>query len=101
MICEILSIGDELLIGQIVNTNAAYLAKRMAELGHEVKWIVTVGDDPDDLRKAFEISWSRSEIVIATGGLVPTHDDITKRIAADYFDSKLIYNPEIFDSLSL
>ncbi|MCG8604139.1 competence/damage-inducible protein A [bacterium] len=99
MICEILSIGDELLIGQIVNTNAAYLAKRMAELGHEVKWIVTVGDDPDDLRKAFEISWSRSEIVIATGGLGPTHDDITKRIAADYFDSKLIYNPEIFENL--
>jgi nicotinamide-nucleotide amidase len=99
MICEILTIGDELLIGQVVNTNAAYLAKRMAELGHQVRWIVTVGDDQDELKKALDISWSRSEIVIATGGLGPTHDDITKKVAADYFDSKLIYKPEILDNL--
>lgn len=99
MIAEILSIGDELLIGQIVNTNAAYLSKHLTRLGYEIKWVTTVGDHAGDLKQALALSMSRSEVVIATGGLGPTHDDITKTVAADFFQSKLIFRADILERL--
>jgi nicotinamide-nucleotide amidase len=92
---EIISIGDELLIGQIVNTNAVYLASHLSALGLEVKWITTVGDHREDLENALSLAMQRSEIVIATGGLGPTHDDITKNVAAELFQSGFIFKPEI------
>lgn len=99
MICEIVSIGDELLIGQTVNTNATYLAKHLTELGHEVRWATTVGDHADDLKAAFQNAMHRSQIVIATGGLGPTHDDITKKVACEYFESELIFRQDILERL--
>ena len=66
---EIISIGDELLIGQTVNTNASWLAKHLTALGVEVKWVTTVGDDADDLKSALAIAMERSEAVITTGGI--------------------------------
>lgn len=96
---EIISIGDELLIGQTVNTNAAWLAKNLMSLGVEVKWITTVGDDAEDLKNALTTAMQRSDAVITTGGIGPTHDDITKTVAAEFFESKLIFKPEILERL--
>ncbi len=96
---EIITIGDELLIGQITNTNAAYLSKHLTAIGLEVKWATTVGDDADDLKKALSAALKRSDVVITTGGLGPTHDDITKNVAADYFESDMVFKPEIVERL--
>ena len=87
---EILTIGDEILIGQIVNSNAAFIAEKVTELGFDVEWITTVGDNWERLLEAIELAESRADIIIATGGLGPTHDDITKKVFARYFNSRLI-----------
>jgi len=99
MTVEIVTIGDELLVGQVVNTNAAYLAKHLTVLGLEVEWITTVGDAAANLKAALARALQRSEIVIMTGGLGPTHDDITRSVAAEYFESGFVYSPEILDKL--
>ncbi|MGB9857891.1 MAG: competence/damage-inducible protein A [Dictyoglomaceae bacterium] len=95
MICEILSIGTEILLGNILNTNAQYLSRRLADLGIFVYYQTTVGDNPQRLKKAFEIAFERSDMVIATGGLGPTKDDITKEIASEYFKEKLVLQGSI------
>jgi nicotinamide-nucleotide amidase len=87
---EILTIGDEILMGQIVNTNAAFIAEKVTELGFDVDWITVVGDNDERLFKAIELAEKRADIIIATGGLGPTHDDITKKAFACYFNSELI-----------
>ena len=87
---EILTIGDEILIGQIVNTNAAFIAEKVTELGFDVDWITVVGDNDERLFQAVEVAERRSDIIIATGGLGPTHDDITKKVFARYFNSRLV-----------
>src|SRR5256885_4543803 len=80
---ELLSIGTELLLGQIVDTNANYLAGRLALLGIDCLHMQTVGDNLGRAKQAFERALSRSDLVVATGGLGPTEDDLTrKRIAA-------------------
>ncbi len=96
---EILSIGDEILIGQIVNTNAAFIAEKLTELGYDVDWITTVGDNAELLEQALKLAESRVDIVIATGGLGPTHDDITKKVFAKYFNSKLVLNEQVFHKI--
>lgn len=87
---EILCIGTELLIGDIVNTNAAYLARRLAEMGIPVYHQTVVGDNPDRLRAALQIAFSRADIVITTGGLGPTYDDLSKETVASFFGRKLV-----------
>jgi nicotinamide-nucleotide amidase len=87
---EILTIGDEILIGQIANTNAAFIAEKVTELGFDVDWITVVGDNDERLFKAIELAEAKADIVIATGGLGPTHDDITKKVFARYFNSSLV-----------
>lgn len=89
MKAEILSIGTEILLGDIVNTNSQYIAMELAALGIDVYYQGTVGDNEDRLLKSFEESLKRSDIVITTGGLGPTNDDITKEIAAKYFNQEL------------
>jgi len=74
---EILSIGTELLLGQIVDTNAQYLASRLADLGIDCLFISTVGDNPARCRETLERALGRSDLVISTGGLGPTEDDLT------------------------
>lgn len=86
---EILSIGDELLIGQVVNTNASYISQQLNAIGVDVTHVTTVGDEAGQLRKSIERAWKTHDIVIATGGLGPTHDDISKHIVAKYFKKKL------------
>ncbi len=85
MNAEILCVGTELLLGNIVNTNAAYLSEALASLGINVYYHCVVGDNPDRLKKALAIALERSDLVITTGGLGPTYDDLTKETIAQYF----------------
>lgn len=94
MICEILSVGTEILLGDILNTNAQYLGRRLADLGINVYFHTSVGDNPERLKKALEIAFSRSDMVIATGGLGPTKDDLTKEVSAEFFGRRLILHEE-------
>ena len=93
---EIISIGDEILIGQIVNSNAAFIAEKLTEIGYDVEWITTVGDNSERLLEAIETAEKRTDVIIATGGLGPTHDDITKKVFAHYFNSELILDEQIY-----
>lgn len=85
MTCTLISVGTELLLGDIVNTNARYLSQRLAELGIDVMFQYTVGDNAERLKTALEEALKKSEMVILTGGLGPTPDDITKEVCADFF----------------
>ena len=84
-VAEILCVGTELLLGDIVNTNAAFLSAELASLGFAVYHHTVVGDNPDRLRDALELSLGRSDVVIMSGGLGPTKDDLTKETVASYF----------------
>ncbi|MDR1569506.1 MAG: competence/damage-inducible protein A [Oscillospiraceae bacterium] len=83
MIAEIVSVGTELLLGQIVNTDAAYMARRLSDIGVTLYRQVTVGDNPSRLRQALREALERADAVITTGGLGPTADDLTKETAAE------------------
>ncbi|MDO5570483.1 MAG: competence/damage-inducible protein A [Bacteroidales bacterium] len=96
---EIITIGDEILIGQIVDTNSAWMGVELNKLGWDVVAITTVGDVHDDIIKAFDVALQRADIVLVTGGTGPTKDDITKNILCEYFDSKLIFNQSILDNV--
>ncbi|MCL2544408.1 MAG: competence/damage-inducible protein A [Clostridia bacterium] len=85
MIAEILCIGTELLLGQIVNTDACYLSRELAALGIGVYHHTTVGDNPARLREALATALARADVVITTGGLGPTADDLSKEIVAEHF----------------
>jgi nicotinamide-nucleotide amidase len=90
MQAEILSIGDELLIGQVINTNAAFISQKLNVIGIDVSRVTTVGDNEKEILNAMKSAWQRNDIVIATGGLGPTHDDISKNVVAKFFKKKLI-----------
>ncbi len=94
MKAEILSVGTELLMGQIVNTNAQYIAARLSELGVYVYHQSVVGDNEIRLKQAIKLALGRSDTVITTGGLGPTSDDITKETAAELLGKKLLIDEE-------
>ena len=88
MTAEILSVGTELLLGDIINTNAAYIAKELATMGIDLYHQTVVGDNPERLKKALHDAFDRADLVITTGGLGPTFDDVTKETVAAYFGAK-------------
>lgn len=90
MEAEIISVGTELLLGEIANTNAQYLGERLAELGIDLHRVTTVGDNAKRLRSALEAAWQRADLIILTGGLGPTQDDLTKETVADFLGLELI-----------
>ena len=92
MIAEIISVGTEILLGNILNTNAKYLARKLASAGIEVHFQTVVGDNPSRIMDAVKIAYTRADMVIMTGGLGPTKDDITKEMLAEYFHSSLVYD---------
>lgn len=92
---EIVAVGTELLLGSIANTNAQYLSQELNALGIGVCYHTVVGDNPERLRKVLAIARERADIVITTGGLGPTYDDLTKTVVAESFGRKLVYHPEI------
>ena len=91
----ILTIGDEILIGQINNTNATWLARQLTDTGFEVKRMLTVGDTPPDIREGLNYMEHHTGFIIITGGLGPTNDDLTRETIAEYFGKQLIYKPEV------
>lgn len=95
MRAEIITIGDEILIGQIVDTNSQWLGQRLNEIGVSVYQITSIQDDKEHILKAVEEAEQNADIIIMTGGLGPTKDDITKLTLAEYFDDELSYNEEI------
>lgn len=94
--CEIVTIGDEILIGQIVDTNSAYIGQRFNEIGVQIACITSIKDDIDDINNQLRLSLQRSDIVIVTGGLGPTKDDITKQVLSTIFDSPLVRDEVTF-----
>lgn len=92
---EILAIGTELLLGQIMNTNAQFLSQELADLGIDCLWHTTVGDNKDRIKDALRFALDRTEIVITTGGLGPTADDLTIECIAEFFQQPLYFDETI------
>lgn len=90
MRAEIITIGDELLIGQVVDTNSAWMAQQLNEAGIELYQITSVHDDRAHILQALDEAFSRADIVLTTGGLGPTKDDITKHVMCEYFGTTLV-----------
>jgi len=95
MKAKVITIGDEILIGQIVDTNSAFISKELIDIGIEVSEILTIGDSKKNILNSLEKSQNNFDIVILTGGLGPTNDDITKEAFCDYFNDKLVLNKEV------
>lgn len=91
---ELLTIGDEILFGQIVDTNSQWMGSRLADEGIRVVWRTTVGDQESDILLAFQQAQSRADVVLITGGLGPTSDDLTKPCLARFFDSQMAIHEE-------
>ena len=97
MQAEIITIGDEILIGQIIDTNSTFIAKRLNDIGISVYQITSVQDDKYHILNAFSEAEKRVDVVIITGGLGPTKDDITKHTICEYFDDHLVMNNAVLD----
>ena len=95
MRAEIITIGDELLIGQVVDTNSAWMAERLNEVGISLHQITSVHDDREHILKALDEAFSRADIVFTTGGLGPTKDDITKHVMCEYFGTSLVEDSHV------
>ena len=96
---ELICIGDELLIGQVVNTNASWIAAKCKEWGLNTIRIITVADSKEAIQKAFREAAENADMAIVTGGLGPTKDDITKGVLCDFFNTKLVLNEEILNHI--
>ncbi|HJZ41219.1 MAG TPA: competence/damage-inducible protein A [Bacteroidales bacterium] len=99
MLAEIITIGDEILIGQVVDTNSAYLAGELNKIGISVIRITAVPDIRDHIIQALDIAGTRAQLVITTGGLGPTSDDVTKQTLATYFGSKMVQNDAVLEHI--
>ncbi len=95
MQAEIITIGDEILIGQVIDTNSAFIAKQLNKIGVSVYQITSVQDNKVHILKAFKEAESNADIIIITGGLGPTKDDITKKTIVEYFDDTLVRNEDV------
>ena len=99
MHAEILSIGTELLMGELVDTNSSYLASELAKLGIEVRWVTKVGDDPDRLYEAIERAFKRSDVTLTSGGLGPTSDDLTRETIARVCGETMTVQDDLLEHL--
>lgn len=100
MKAEIITIGDEILIGQIVDTNSAYISAALNKIGVSVYQITSIQDDEDHILEAFAAAKSRTDLVIITGGLGPTKDDITKKTICTFFDDELVLDQGVLDHVA-
>ncbi|MDD4636157.1 MAG: CinA family nicotinamide mononucleotide deamidase-related protein [Bacteroidales bacterium] len=96
---EIITIGDEILIGQIVDTNSAWMAVRLNQSGFSVVRVTSVKDVKKDIIEAIDHAFLRADIVLMTGGIGPTKDDITKQTLCEYFGSTLVYSEEVYENI--
>lgn len=97
MKADIITIGDEILIGQIIDTNSAWIAARLGEIGVSIRRKYSIGDRREEIISAVEESMEKAEITIITGGLGPTKDDITKRVLAEIFNSPMVCHTETYE----
>ena len=99
MNAEIIAVGSELLLGQIVNSNARFLSRQLAEIGVNVYFHTVVGDNSTRLKQTLEIAEERSQLVILTGGLGPTKDDLTKETIAAHLQTELVMDEHALASI--
>ena len=99
MLAELISIGDELLIGQTINTNAAWLGQELSLIGIRVKWVSTISDGESDILETIDLAFQRADLIIVTGGLGPTKDDITKHTLVKYFETRLVVNQDVLNKV--
>jgi len=96
---EIIAVGTELLLGNIANTDAQMLSQSLSTLGVNVFWHTVVGDNPQRLREALDIARHRADIILTTGGLGPTYDDLTKQTICAAFGQKLVLHEDILEDI--
>ncbi|WP_277133093.1 competence/damage-inducible protein A [Bacteroides congonensis] len=99
MFAEIITIGDELLIGQVIDTNSAWMGQELNKIGIEVLRVVSVRDREEEILEAIDNAMERVNIVLVTGGLGPTKDDITKQTLCKYFHTQLVFSEEVFENV--
>ena len=99
MLAEIITIGDEILIGQIVDTNSAWMAQQLNHAGIRIKQISSVSDNKEHILTALAEAAKRADVILITGGLGPTKDDITKKTIAEYFNVDMVENAEALDNV--
>jgi len=99
MKAELISIGDEILIGQIVNTNAVFLSKALNKIGVEIAQISSISDQKENIISALDEARKRADFIIMTGGLGPTKDDVTKHTLCEYFDDQLVKNERVLEHI--
>ena len=99
MKAEVIAIGSELLLGQIIDTNSSYIAKRLAESGIELAQTATVGDNLQRMKEVIREAINRSQIVITTGGIGPTEDDLTREAIAEVTEHPLIFQPHLMEQI--
>jgi nicotinamide-nucleotide amidase len=99
MTAEIISIGDELLIGQVINTNSSWMAREFNQAGIKIHQITAISDDKKHITSTLDEASQRADLILITGGLGPTKDDITKNTLCEYFQSKMVFNPEVFENI--
>ncbi|MEI7675332.1 MAG: competence/damage-inducible protein A [Bacteroidales bacterium] len=92
---EIITIGDELLIGQVIDTNSAWMGKELNKIGFDVVRKITIGDQRQELLDAFKVAFDRVDVVLVTGGIGPTKDDITKKTLCEFFNTDLIFDESV------
>ena len=95
----IITIGDEILMGQILDTNSRYMAKRLTDIGMEVVEMLTIPDKRDEIFETVDYAMEQSDLVLVTGGLGPTKDDVTKKVLADFFGTRLVFNEQAMEWL--
>ena len=96
----LINIGDELLIGQVVNTNAAFIGQQMAAAGFSLTDVITIGDDGANIRQTLENAFQKTDVVIMTGGLGPTRDDITKKVICEMFQRELVMDEKVLQHVT-
>lgn len=96
---EIITIGDEILIGQITDTNSGWMANELTKQGFEIIAITTVGDNAKKITESIDIAFSRADAVLMTGGVGPTKDDITKNTLCEYFDTELVFDENVLQNI--
>lgn len=96
---EIITIGDEILIGQVVDTNSAWMGTQLNQQGWEVVRITTIADKKEDIWQAFDDAFQRADVILVTGGTGPTKDDVTKQVLCEYFGGELIFRSDILENI--
>lgn len=95
----IITIGDEILIGQIVDTNSTWIAQKMTIAGFHIEEMVSIGDDAQQIKDTLDDVFTRVDVILMTGGLGPTKDDLTKKTLCDYFDTQLVFDESVLENI--